>query len=73
MVDTEGSIWLESYPVGEAQKIWTVLDQTGRWLGEVEMPPDLNVEQITSDAVLGTAVDELGVEFVRLHRLDRGN
>lgn len=73
MVDTEGSIWLESYPVGEALKIWTVLDQTGRWLGEIEMPPDLNVKQITRDAVLGTAVDELGVEFVRLHRLDRGN
>lgn len=73
--DDTGAIWLRN-DVGPVlrdsiPRSWTVLDATGRWLGEVTMPRRVEVQQITSDRVLGVWRDEDGVEHLRLYRLRR--
>ena len=40
-------------------------------MGSVELPSELEPHQITSDAVVGIVRDELGVESVRVHSLER--
>ena len=72
LVDAEGNIWARSYrvdPSGPGE--WSVFDPAGRWLGQVEMPPGLDVAEIGSDYVAGVWVDELGVEYVRLYALEK--
>ena len=44
----------------------------GRYLGTVKMPHGLDKVEIGPDYVLGVTRDDLGVEFVRMFRLDRG-
>ena len=44
----------------------------GVYLGTVKLPHDLDVMEIGTDYVLGVARDELGVEYVHLHGLERG-
>ena len=70
-VDAAGNLWLAEYarPRAEGPRAWTVLDAEGRWLGEVEMPRDLEVWEIGEDYVLGVARDELGVVRVRMYGL----
>jgi hypothetical protein len=61
-----------SYLLGPTRgAVWTVLTPDGNSLGTVAIPGDLELVQITSDAVLGIAADSSGVESVRVHRLIR--
>jgi hypothetical protein len=61
-----------SYLLGPTHgAMWTVMTADGNSLGTVTIPIDLELVQITSDAVLGIAADSFGVESVRLHRLIR--
>jgi hypothetical protein len=71
IVDTDGNLWLAAYPrpSREGPRLWTVIDSTGRWLGEVALPAGLEVWEIGADYVLGVFDDELGVEHVRKYRL----
>ena len=43
----------------------------GRYGGSVEVPDGLAVTQITRAAVVGIRRDELGVETVHVHRVNR--
>lgn len=71
-VDAEGSVWAEDFRFpSEEQPRWSVFDTEGQLLGSVETPPGLTVHAIGADWVLGTWRDELDVEHVRLHRLER--
>ena len=49
-----------------------VFRSDGRYLGTVRMPHGLEKDEIGPDYVLGVTRDDLGVEFVRMFRLDRG-
>ena len=85
LVDDLGYIWIRPYdpfkhstalngltlPGGGPGGRWTVLSPTGVRVGEIDMPADLAPIRITSDAVVGIAHDELGVESVRVHVLQR--
>jgi hypothetical protein len=73
VVDREGNLWIEHYRSDGDERIgtWTILDSEGRWLGDVDLPAGLEVFEIGSDYVLGVLRDELGVEFVRNHHLDK--
>jgi hypothetical protein len=48
---------------------WNVFSPAGRYLGAVDMPPNLTVYDIGSDAVLGVWRDELDIQYVRQYPL----
>jgi hypothetical protein len=50
---------------------WTVLDREGHLLGDVAMPPAVDIHQIGSDWVLGVWRDHTDVEHVRMYRLHK--
>ncbi|MFW5905003.1 MAG: hypothetical protein ACOCUZ_02180 [bacterium] len=50
---------------------WVVLSQEGERVAEIEVPDGLEPYQVTEDEVLGIYRDELGVEFVAAHPLER--
>jgi hypothetical protein len=72
LLDPEGDVWLGPYetPFG-AFGPWRVFDHEGRYVGEINVPRQLRVLDIGSDWILGVWQDDLGVETVRLHGLDR--
>ena len=72
MSDTEGRIWARRYRLlWETDQIWDVFEPDGEWCGTITTPPNLTVYHIGADFVLGVHRDELDVERVRLHALNR--
>lgn len=70
-VDAAGRLWARDFTFpGEAQ-LWKVFDREGRWLGEVETPPELAILEIGEDYLLGRHTNELDVQSVRVHALRR--
>ena len=71
--DRLGYLWVREYRMSDEEAaVWTVFDSEGRVLGLVETPAGLNVFEIGEDYVLGSAENDLGVEYVRVWGLDRG-
>ena len=70
--DPMGYLWVQEYRLpGQSENVWTIFDADGRVQGFVETPPDLEVFEIGEDYILGTTVDDLGVERVELWPLNR--
>jgi hypothetical protein len=70
--DARGCLWVESYPrPGDETAHFDVLDPGGRLVGSVSLPSGLEVLEIGDDYVLTLYRDELEVEYLRLHRLER--
>ena len=73
--DRLGYLWVREYRMfgmfGEGATVWTVFDPEGRVQGLVETPAGLEVFEIGEDYLLGSAEDELGVEYVRVWGLSR--
>jgi hypothetical protein len=70
--DPDGNLWVLDYPrPGDDRRFWTVFSPEGHALGRVETPPGLQVLDIGRDYVLGVWRDDLDVEHVRLHTLNR--
>jgi hypothetical protein len=65
--DAPGSGALNTTPLVSSQ--WSVFDQNGRWLGDVTMPARFQPGDIGVDYVLGTALDDDGVQSIVLYRL----
>lgn len=71
--DAAGYLWVREYRMSDEEAaVWTVFDPEGRVLGLVETPEGLDIFEIGTDYVLGSAEDELGVEYVQLWALSRG-
>ena len=71
-VDASGNLWvLAASRPGDDRRRWTVFSPDGVALGVVETPPGLSVREVGRDYVLGTWRDDLDVEHVRLHALQR--
>ncbi len=70
LADEAGNLWVSAWahdpglPDG-----WTLLDSTGRWLGEVTLPPSFSPYAIGRDWILGVELDGMDVEFVVLYPL----
>jgi hypothetical protein len=83
LVDEEGFLWIRPFdPAVHSADVggltgpgpggvWVVLSPEGEEVGEVEIPADLEPAVILSHAVVGIRRDELGIESVRIHRVDR--
>lgn len=84
LVDEEGFVWVQPYdprrhsihfgvsagatgPGGE----WIVFSPGGRRLTSVRMPEGLRPTEITADAVVGIRRNDVGVETVQVHPLER--
>ncbi|GEM_PF-586065 len=71
-IDPLGWYWAELFRPGEAgASERLVFDREGRARGIVELPRELEVHEIGEDYITGLWTDELDVEYVRRHALDR--
>jgi hypothetical protein len=72
-IDPSGHIWAQRYRAFDDEpQSWTVFDPEGRMLGDVVLPTGLEVYDIGDDYILGKIADDLGVEQVRVHEVQRG-
>lgn len=83
--DPEGYLWVQPYELlqhafalganlagrSASGGDWWVFTTDGRYAGSVEIPEGLAVTQITRTTVVGIRRDELGVETVHVHRVNR--
>lgn len=70
LVDELGNLWLETAATRpDVPPEWLVFDGTGRQIAALRPPQELDIVRIGSDQVLGVVTDELGVHYVRTHRL----
>lgn len=70
--DAAGRLWVKDYTTGDDENRWDVFEPDGRWLGTVVLPRGFNPTEIGEDYVLGIVRDDLGVERVRVHRIEKG-
>ena len=72
VVDDPGAVWVASYQADPTvPRLYHVYDPVEGFLARVTMPPGLEVLEIGTDYVLGLTRDNLDVERVVLHALDR--
>lgn len=72
VVAQDGHIWVNDYSHGPSRsEIWRVFDREGFLVAESTIPPELRLLEIGSDHVVALAADELGVERVVVHALER--
>jgi hypothetical protein len=70
--DKLGYLWVEEYRLpGEERRLTTIFDPEGKMVGSVTLPNRFQVTEIGADYILGRYVDELGVEYLRMHTLRR--
>jgi hypothetical protein len=71
ILDHEGNLWIEQGPTDDgASKEYLVLDGGGSEVGSVAMPKG-RILEIGEDRVLLVTTNEWGVQFVRLHSLEK--
>lgn len=82
-IDRGGNLWVRRYelagatyglgllPEGDDPAHASVFDRTGRWLGDVAIPPAFYIQDIGDDYVLGTVTDSDGVQYVRMYSLTK--
>jgi hypothetical protein len=74
VVDADGCLWVEGFQrPGVGLKSWTVFDEEGRPRTRLSLPADNRVLEIGRDYVMAVFEDPLGVEYLRLYGLTRGN
>lgn len=74
LVDEAGDLWVREYTrPGDERSVWTIFGSDGRALGLLETPAGLTVHQVGHDYLLGTSIDDLGIERVQLWALDRSS
>jgi len=72
LIDRAGLTWVEDYRTPlDSDPAWTVFDGAGEIVARLSTPPDLQLLDVGMDYVLGRVVDDFGVEYIRLHHLDR--
>lgn len=72
MFDDAGNLWIQHYEAGPALAAsWAIIDTSGRWLGDVTLPPGLDPTHISATEVLGVWTDPDGAEHVVSYPLIR--
>ncbi len=70
----DGRIWAAygDPTIGETVRA-SVFDSTGRWEGDISLPPGLQINQVDADGLLGTFEDADGFRHLRFYRLTNGD
>jgi len=70
----DGELWVKRGPVftGRGRAVFDVFDPSGRYLGEVTTPYDIDLQEVGRDYLLGTRTDDQDVPYVDVFLLDRG-
>jgi hypothetical protein len=74
LVDTGDRIWIRDYVpswANDQPQQWTVHGPDGIPLARVTTPAGMTVTSISNEYVVGVTRDELNVQYVLLHRLER--
>lgn len=75
--DAAGNLWVERYRDQFAEdpgpQVWDIFDADGRLKGQLEAPAGFRITDVGARAVVGVHADSLGVETVRVYRLQRGS
>jgi hypothetical protein len=72
LVDEAGNLWVaEAVRYPQDPRRWSVFDAAGALLGVVQLPERFRLSAVGADWALGVGRDELEVERVRLHRLEK--
>lgn len=74
--DRVGNLWVERYRDQFAEdpgpQVWDIFDADGRLTAYLEAPTGVRITDVGARSVVGVHADSLGVETVRLYRLQRG-
>ena len=73
LADADGILWAQRFTADLLTReppSWDVFDLAGTWLGVVATPGGMTVTSIRDGLVAGVYRDELGVEYVSVHRLE---
>jgi hypothetical protein len=70
--DASGWLWIELDERNVDVQSWLVIDMTGEVRARLRLPAGLELLEIDVRKVIGLWRDSLGVEYVRVHALDRG-
>jgi len=74
LVSSSGDVWVQVYSTDlHSSGAWHVFDGGGVWQGEVETPPDFWLRDILDDRIAGVWRDPVGVEYVRMYGLWKGD
>lgn len=70
VVDDQGNLWIRRWKADvAAPRTWSVVDLSGAWITEVELPAGFTLLDVSDDLVVGVELDELETEFVVAYRL----
>jgi len=72
LVAGDEALWLEEHTAGppSGARRWAVFGHDGDFRGIAELPAGFRLSDVRGDRVFGTWTDDLGVEYVRVHRLE---
>ena len=73
LTDPLNNLWVQDYQPfrSEVDRVWTVFDPEGRYLGDLTVPAGFNVFEIGPGFIIGRWTDDLDVEYVRLYRIEK--
>ena len=73
--DEAGNLWVERYqsdPVADSgAREWDIFDAEGTLTGSLATPDGFRITYIGTRSILGVHADSLGIETVRMYRLDK--
>jgi hypothetical protein len=72
LVDARGYLWARRYSFdSDSATSWSIFDPDGSWMGDVALPPPLDVWEIGQNSILGLEHGEDDVEYVVAYSLRR--
>ena len=72
MVSSDRQIWVENIGASDSTgTVWDVWDLAGNRAARAFLPPDVEILDVGSDALVGRARDGLGREYVRVYDIER--
>jgi hypothetical protein len=66
LLSDDGHLWIQEYFVaGDPERIWSVFDPEGRWLGSVATPARFLPRAVARNRVIGVWTDDMDVQTIR--------
>ncbi|MET0400680.1 MAG: 6-bladed beta-propeller [Longimicrobiaceae bacterium] len=70
IVDDRARVWIALASPSRSPVEWAVFQDSGRYIGSVMLPPDVQIHRVRGDLAYGVATDELDVPKVVVYRVD---